>query len=394
MTLAATRTPPLHTAPPTASATRLPWYVVAVLFAATSTIVGVIWDISWHRSIGRDTFWTPAHLAIYLGGVVAGCACGWLALETTFGRSAALRGSAVGFWGFRAPLGAWLCIWGALAMLTSAPLDNWWHNAYGLDVRVLSPPHTLLALGMLAIQLGALLLVLAQQNRLVGQGIGTPRAYGIMIAFVAGILLQNAGILGIEQIGFANAAHTGLYYKFSAAVFPVVLVATARCARLRWPATAAAAWYMAISFVMIWVLELFPATPKLAPVFNPLTHMIPAPFPLLLVFPAAAIDVLTRRATLKNTWLLSIVTALAFLAVFLLVQWFAAYFLLSPAARNAFFGVDHWDYSNRLGPWRYEFWRNNSDPLTPRALAGAAVIAFVSARIGLWWGDWMARVRR
>src|SRR2546422_9886753 len=23
---------------------------------------------SWHRSIGRDTFWTPAHLAIYLAG--------------------------------------------------------------------------------------------------------------------------------------------------------------------------------------------------------------------------------------------------------------------------------------------------------------------------------------
>src|SRR2546427_2683244 len=47
----------------------LPWYVAAVVIAATSAVVGVMWDISWHRSIGRDTFWTPAHLAIYLGGV-------------------------------------------------------------------------------------------------------------------------------------------------------------------------------------------------------------------------------------------------------------------------------------------------------------------------------------
>src|SRR5213592_2760687 len=51
-----------------AGAVGLPWYVVAVVLAATSAIVGVIWDISWHRTIGRDTFWTPAHLAIYLAG--------------------------------------------------------------------------------------------------------------------------------------------------------------------------------------------------------------------------------------------------------------------------------------------------------------------------------------
>jgi hypothetical protein len=56
------------------------WSIYAVLFASTSVILGAIWDISWHRSIGRDTFWTPAHLAIYLGGVVAGLTSGWVAL--------------------------------------------------------------------------------------------------------------------------------------------------------------------------------------------------------------------------------------------------------------------------------------------------------------------------
>ena len=44
------------------------WSVYAVLFASTSVLVGVLWDISWHQTIGRDSFWTPAHLAIYLGG--------------------------------------------------------------------------------------------------------------------------------------------------------------------------------------------------------------------------------------------------------------------------------------------------------------------------------------
>src|SRR5215510_10576247 len=86
-----------------ADSTSALWSIYAVLFASTSVILGVIWDISWHRSIGRDTFWTPAHLAIYLGGVVAGLTCAWLALRTTFAGSASDRAAAVRFWGFRAP---------------------------------------------------------------------------------------------------------------------------------------------------------------------------------------------------------------------------------------------------------------------------------------------------
>ena len=46
-------------------------------------MTGVHWDISWHRSIGRDTFWTPAHIDIYFCGVLAGLACGWLILSTS-----------------------------------------------------------------------------------------------------------------------------------------------------------------------------------------------------------------------------------------------------------------------------------------------------------------------
>jgi hypothetical protein len=43
---------------------RATWNVVRGL-AVTSAMVGTP-DISWHRSIGRDTFWTPAHIAIYM----------------------------------------------------------------------------------------------------------------------------------------------------------------------------------------------------------------------------------------------------------------------------------------------------------------------------------------
>src|SRR5205809_5151090 len=232
----------------------IPWHVWVVLLAATSAIVGVMWDISWHRSIGRDTFWTPAHVAIYLGGVLAGVSCGWLVLRTTLAGTPEERGAGVSFWGFRGPLGAWVAIWGAIAMITSAPFDNWWHDAYGLDVKVLSPPHVILAAGFTGIELGALLLVLSVQNR-IPRDATPPRVYGWMLAYVAAILLQNSTIMGIEQIGFANLAHSGVYYKVAGAALPITLVAVARASRRPWAATAAAAAYMAISLVMIWLLQ-------------------------------------------------------------------------------------------------------------------------------------------
>src|SRR4051795_800309 len=143
----------------------LPWYCLTAVFGATCIPLGVLWDISWHSTIGRDTFWTPAHLMTYVGGLIPGLPCGWLALKTHFFGSPDERAHAVSFWGFRAPLGCWVTIWGTFTMLVSAPFDNWWHDAYGLDVQILSPPHSLLALGMFAVNVGVLLLMLSLQNR-------------------------------------------------------------------------------------------------------------------------------------------------------------------------------------------------------------------------------------
>ena len=113
-----------------------PWYVWCSVAAVTFAMVGVHWDISWHRSIGRDTFWTPAHIAIHLCGVLAGISCGYLVLSTTFNPRSVLRDCSVWIWGFRGPLGAFIAAWGGIAMITSAPFDNWWHDTYGLDVKI------------------------------------------------------------------------------------------------------------------------------------------------------------------------------------------------------------------------------------------------------------------
>ncbi|HEX6575087.1 MAG TPA: hypothetical protein VF042_08935, partial [Gemmatimonadaceae bacterium] len=142
------------------------WPIYAVLLASTSIVIGLIWDISWHRTIGRDTFWSPPHVIEQIGAALAGLACGYVALRTTFAGSPADRSKSVRFWNFfQAPLGAWVCIWGTIMMITSAPFDNWWHNAYGLDVKIISPPHLVLASGMIGIELGAMLMALGAQNR-------------------------------------------------------------------------------------------------------------------------------------------------------------------------------------------------------------------------------------
>ena len=367
------------------------WPLYAVLFSSVSIVVGLIWDISWHRSIGRDTFWSPPHVLEQLAALVAGTSCGWLVLWTTFRGSPADRAASVRFWGFRGPLGAWVCIWGTLMMIASAPFDNWWHNAYGLDVKIISPPHMVLAWGMIAIQVGAMLTALARQNR---ANATDQRRLSLLYAASAGILLTMHATVIMEYAAFPNAMHAPLFYRVTAIGIPLILMATSRPSRLRWPATTTAAIYMGVMLLLMWTLELFPATPKLAPIYNPVTRMVPPPFPLLLIVPALAFDLLRRRFAGRD-WQLAIVAGITFVALMLAAHWWWAEFLLSPHARNIVFGADQWDYSARLGDWRYRFWIAEPGVVPMlRGLAIAIVTAIATSRLGLWVGSGMARVQR
>ncbi len=367
-----------------------PWSIYAVLFASTSVIVGVLWDISWHRTIGRDTFWTPAHLAIYLGGIVAGLTCGWVAIKTTFAGTAAERGQAVRFWGFRAPFGAWVCIWGAFAMVTSAPFDDWWHNAYGLDVKIVSPPHMLLAAGIAAIQGGAMLMALAWQNRAVGDR----RQLGRLYLYGAGLLLLLVMTLCTEYQQRWDM-HRSLFFEVTAGAVVLFLVGPARPSISRWPATIIALVYSAVTIGMILILPLFRAQPLLGPIYVPVDRFVPPDFPVLIVLPALCIDLAMRYARTRhmNDWLLASAIAVVFLAALIAVQWPFADFLMTTWARNRIFVSNAMQYS--IDPQMQARWyRLNPPDNLARGLPIALALAFVSARCGLWWGNWMARVQR
>src|SRR5437879_12032682 len=92
---------------PTASAhsEALPRSVYAAVAGLACLPIGLLWDISHHSTIGRDTFWTPAHILIQLGGIVPALMFAAIALRTTFRGTQRARGASVSSWGVRAPVG-------------------------------------------------------------------------------------------------------------------------------------------------------------------------------------------------------------------------------------------------------------------------------------------------
>lgn len=371
----------------------IPWYIWCNVIAVACSVVGGVWDISWHESVGRDTFWTPAHLLIQLCGVLSGFGCGYLILSTTFRKDSPLRANSVSVWGFRGPLGAFLCAWGAVGMITSAPFDNWWHNAYGLDVKILSPPHILLALGMTGIRFGTLVMVLAEVNRAAADC----RARLERVLFFCFMFLLGMTVGIMQEDTFRMFMHGAKFYLVVMCVAPIWFAAVSRASEHRWAATIMTGAYTAMHLLFMWTLQLVPAEPKLGPVYQRITHLVPPDFPLLLVVPAIVFDLLRRRLAGSKSWTQSLVLGGATLASFLAAQWPFANFLMSPASRNFFFATDNNPYfMPPQSHWvRHEFLPTESTPIEfAVVMAVAFVAAILTIRLGFSWGDWMRRIRR
>jgi hypothetical protein len=373
--------------------TAIPWYGWSALIAATSVIVGLYWDISWHQTIGRDTFWTPAHLCIQLCAVLAGFTSAYLIFSTTFSNRQDAKDRSISIWGFYGPLGAFLAAWGGVAMITSAPFDNWWHNAYGLDVEILSPPHVVLAIGITAIAWGNILLVLAELNR--AEGV-RKRNLQWLLLYLAGTIVILDMILKLEYTSRV-LMHSAVFYKVVCIALPFGMVALARASRHRWGLTIMAVVYSVFNMLMLWIMPLFPAQPKLGPVYQHITHMDPLYFPVLLIAPAFVLDLVWPLIEPWNKWLQASLAGALFLLVLTAVQWPFADFLMSPASRNWFFGTHYVGYFQSMNDpeiknvfitfeaTRAEFWRT---------MGWALLSAVLSVRIGITWGNWLRQVKR
>ena len=381
-----------------APTTFVPWYIWAGALAVTSAFIGGQWDVAWHRSIGRDTFWTPAHMAIYACGVLAGIVGLYLVLTATFGRSeyaVHLRQISVNILGLHAPLGVFLAGWGGVAMLTSAPFDNWWHNAYGLDVKIVSPPHALLIAGIRAIDLGMLFLMLAAMNRASDAGAANFRSLQRLFLYL-GALLLSGQMFFIMEYTWDVELHRVIAYISLAVAIPMVLATISQASRFRWAATTISSIYIVFLIGFILIFPLFPAQPKLGPVFYPVTHLVPPKFPILLIAPAIALDMFWHRAKKWRLWQIALVSGVIFVAVIFAVQWPFANFLMSHGSENRLFGSIYFDYNAR--PDGFErmrrFFRPDSGMTLWLGLLRACLYASVSTWLGLIFGRWMRGVQR
>jgi len=374
---------------------KVPWYIWVGALAITSANIGGAWDVSWHRSIGRDSFWTPAHMAIYACGVLAGIIGLWLVARSTFGNDREMRANSVSVFGLRAPLGVFLAGWGGVAMLTSAPFDNWWHNAYGLDVKIVSPPHTLLILGIRTVGIGIMFLILAAMNRAEVTGAANYKRLQLLFLYVGGLAVAG-NMFFLQEFTQQTALHRASAYISLAIGVPVLFAMFSQAARLRWAATIAASVYMVSIIAEILILPLFSAQPKLGPVFYPVTHFVPAEFPVLIVAPALALDLFWSRVKSWKLWQIALVSGVIFTAVMVAVQWPFADFLMSRASQNRFFGTMYFDYGTR--PWGYTRLRLFFNPQQGLQLAKGLVIAvfcaMASTWLGLGFGRWMRGVQR
>ncbi len=359
-----------------------------LLLAAAGIPLSLLWDYSWESTVGIDLPWSPPHTANYLAVTLAGAVGLGQIMKTS------RDGVRLGRW--RAPLGAWVVVWGALAFVAAFLFDRWWQASYGLAAGIWHPPQLLKAVAFFALEAGAWLAGLQRAE----EAVRAPRvawSAGGLARVASGVLLALIFTVTLA-VNFPNRQHGAAFFQIACATYPIVLVAVAMSGRSRFSATAAAFVGMLMVCVMVWLLPLVPGAPLVSPIYHPRDRLLPPPFPPLLFAPALALDALLRvfpkRAAREPGWVQAIEAGLAFFAVFLAVQWPFAKFLLSPGADHRFFagGGKQWPFFLRIAPSaETAFWKMPGDEFTLSSALIAAGLAVLAARLGLWLG---ARMRR
>jgi len=361
--------------------------------AATLVPVSLIWDFSWESTIGVDRIWSPPHLATHVGIWLSGLLGLQLIARFTLARQHGVPADGVNLGPFCGPSGAWILFWGAVTFQCAFLFDNWWQRAYGLGAGLWHPPQFLKATAFFTVLLGGIALSAAAKSR------GNLKSATAFLIWHGGLFLTLCALV-LVMTNLPNLQHTAQFIKISSVVYPGVLLAVAAASRTRWGMTGAALVYSLVSGVMVWVLPLFPAHPLTAPIHNPMDHLMPPPFPLLLIVPALVVDWLRGRLANPVGWRAELVQAavlgLGFVATFIPVQWFFASFLLSPAADNGFFagGGRHWPFFLKIDQARVMFWGATQDPVTWRAVLWATASAMFSTATGFRVGKWLRSLCR
>lgn len=383
----------------------IPLYVYVSVIASMFVILGILWDIAWHMSIGRDGLFSAPHVVVYVGAAFAGIFSGYQVLKTSFWGSKLEKGKMVNFWGiFYSSLGGLFCIWGGIASLTSAPFDDWWHNTYGLDVQILSPPHAVLLLGLMSVQMGAMVGTLAFLNRndkitVLSMEENAKRTNRLqwMFMLTAAFFITSIFTFLSEELG-RWAMHRPSFYQVASVAFPFIMLAAGRASGKKWGITYICLIFLVFHWAVNAVLRLLPAEPLLGPIHNKITTYQTLGFPLLLFIPAFAIDWLRDKFSTKNELVLTLLLGFTFTAILFVTNYpFGTFLHESPLARNWFWGSSSWSFQNDADwEYRYKFMSRNDLGLISwaKGLGMALLFSLISSRIGLAWGNWMKQIQR
>jgi hypothetical protein len=216
-----------------------------------------------------------------------------------------------------------------------------------------------------------------------------------MFVYGAGVMLVVMMIM-IMEYTVRSFLHSARPYVVMAALAPITLTVASRATRFRFAATAVAGFYTFVNIALILILPLFPAEPKLGPVYQHVTQFIPPEFPILLIVPAFALDLILQRTRSWNPWKSAAVAGFAFVTLLLAAEWPFADFLMSPASRNRFFGTMYLWYGLPPATFsaRYLFIPVTS-PLEFWLGIGLAILfAILAIRWGISRGEWLGTIQR
>jgi protein-S-isoprenylcysteine O-methyltransferase Ste14 len=226
---------------------------LGLALGALAAFFGTYWDDAWHTDRGRDSFFIPPHLTLYAGVALIGAVVGFWALARVWRRRhdgwpAAVRD------GLRDPAVA-LALVGDVATLAAGGIDNWWHQAFGRDAVLWSPPHLLGIVGMLAVGAGILL-----ATRDLGGTAGRALRAG------AGALVLGACVIPVMEFESDVPQFAELWY------LPVLTAGIALALLLvhavdpsPWAAVAAAIVYTALRLAIFGALGLIGFTAAMVP---------------------------------------------------------------------------------------------------------------------------------
>jgi hypothetical protein len=248
-------------------------FVTLGLGAVFAALGGIYWDVTWHATLGRESFWIAPHLFVY-SGVNVLLLSGFGGLALVWWRVGGLRSTLTD----RVGVGFVVATLGPVIQISAAPFDDLWHRLYGLDVTIWSPPHLMGIVGGMVGIYGLLAVLKAElpgrEPRPLWRGTTASEATG-MLLFGAALSLS---MFALGELDFHLQGRDALFYPMLAgALAAVPLMAAAQYVGRFGAATAVALTYTIFRLLVLLLVWGMGSTEHLTP-------------PVFVLVPALAID--------------------------------------------------------------------------------------------------------